>query len=356
MVKYLKLLSFNFFSKKLMLLSVVLLLAQGCVSLPVGLGMPDPGDTILSFDDCGDGAPLVDYAGISWDEGWVASDITVSDNHIKANPESYPIVAASKFDTGHGPYDRLGWNFSSRVVFTGAWISGAGIFWGSPSSPATRVELIGYIDGVQTFSFELRNLPDYNGYTYVMRPVEVNWPGVDRVEVIPYDYYGGAGYFAMDDMTYRDSGTPGAHAGGVQSAYWPFDKHYSAHEGYEIVLDAGLSFDPDGDSLEYRWDIGEDGVWDTGWSGEPTLSHIFTSPSSFVVEVTDGVNTDWDRAIVDIIESTPEAGFAWSPDPPQPDVEIQFTDTSTSYPDEIVEWSWDFGDGATSTEQNPVHV
>lgn len=34
---------------------------------------------------------------------------------------------------------------------------------------------------------------------------------------------------------------------------------------------------------------------------------------------------------------------------------VQFTDTSTPA-SEITSWYWDFGDGTTSTEQNPTHV
>jgi PKD repeat protein len=34
-------------------------------------------------------------------------------------------------------------------------------------------------------------------------------------------------------------------------------------------------------------------------------------------------------------------------------LDVQFTDQSTG---DVAEWLWDFGDGATSTEQNPIHT
>jgi PKD repeat protein len=36
-------------------------------------------------------------------------------------------------------------------------------------------------------------------------------------------------------------------------------------------------------------------------------------------------------------------------------LELEFTDLSTSTPESIVSWFWDFGDGSSSTEQNPRH-
>jgi PKD repeat protein len=49
----------------------------------------------------------------------------------------------------------------------------------------------------------------------------------------------------------------------------------------------------------------------------------------------------------------PEAGFIANPTSVEAGTSISFTDQSTGYP---TAWSWDFGDGATSNEQNPIHT
>nr|MBS0037025.1 PKD domain-containing protein [Saprospiraceae bacterium] len=46
------------------------------------------------------------------------------------------------------------------------------------------------------------------------------------------------------------------------------------------------------------------------------------------------------------------AAFTWD----DTDLTIQFTDLSTSQNGNIVSWFWDFDDGTTSTEQNPLHT
>jgi PKD repeat protein len=47
------------------------------------------------------------------------------------------------------------------------------------------------------------------------------------------------------------------------------------------------------------------------------------------------------------------ASFSFSPASPRPEQTVQFLDASTGSPDS---WEWDFGDGATSTAQNPTHA
>jgi PKD repeat protein len=56
-----------------------------------------------------------------------------------------------------------------------------------------------------------------------------------------------------------------------------------------------------------------------------------------------------------VVNNPPAASFTYSPTSPTTDDTVQFTDQSTDPDGTIVSWSWDFGDGATSTEQNPTH-
>jgi virginiamycin B lyase len=51
--------------------------------------------------------------------------------------------------------------------------------------------------------------------------------------------------------------------------------------------------------------------------------------------------------------SPPTADFTFSPSSPQAGQAVSFTDTSTGSP---TSWSWNFGDGGTSTQQNPIHT
>jgi PKD repeat protein len=49
----------------------------------------------------------------------------------------------------------------------------------------------------------------------------------------------------------------------------------------------------------------------------------------------------------------PVAGFTWTEDPA---LTVAFTDASTDTDGTVVAWSWDFGDGGTSTVQHPTHT
>jgi PKD repeat protein len=59
---------------------------------------------------------------------------------------------------------------------------------------------------------------------------------------------------------------------------------------------------------------------------------------------------------VNILDLEPTADFSSSPEPSLEGSDVAFTDLSTSSPDTIVSWNWNFGDGETASDANPVHT
>ena len=77
---------------------------------------------------------------------------------------------------------------------------------------------------------------------------------------------------------------------------------YSYDEGSEINFDASLSSDPNGDTLEYRWDFDNDGIWDTSFSNKPIAEHKWNDDymGKVKVEVTDGILSDTAYGLVTV--------------------------------------------------------
>ena len=126
---------------------------------------------------------------------------------------------------------------------------------------------------------------------------------------------------------------------------------YSGSEGSPILLDASNSSDPDGDSLQFRWDFDNDGTWDTAWSSAPTTAHTWDDDWSglVVVEVSDGALTDTDTASVTVNNVAPTVGAITAPvDPVEVNTQINatadFTDPGVLDTHTAI---WDWGDNST---------
>jgi PKD repeat protein len=114
------------------------------------------------------------------------------------------------------------------------------------------------------------------------------------------------------------------------------------------------SSDPDNAIVSWNWNFG-----DGGTSSEQNPAHSFSVPGTYTVTltVTDGDGlTDSESKQVQVAALPPSASSSLSPASPVEGGSVQFTDTSSAGTYPIVSWSWDFGDGATSSQQNPAHA
>lgn len=102
----------------------------------------------------------------------------------------------------------------------------------------------------------------------------------------------------------------------------------------------------------YLWTFGVDGATSTDFS--PTYSY----PDTGTYEVTLYVNkgSTCQDSITRLVKVYPEFNSDFTYDGLKcPNASIEFTDLSTSDFKPIDTWKWDFGDGNTSTQRNPVH-
>jgi PKD repeat protein len=111
------------------------------------------------------------------------------------------------------------------------------------------------------------------------------------------------------------------------------------------------STDEDDDTLTWSWDFG-----DGGNSTEQNPSHTYDSNGMYTVTLTVNDGTDSDDFSIDLtIGTAPVAGITIPEGNITVNASAQFMDNSTMGDSNITSWLWDFGDGETSTEQNPTH-
>jgi PGF-pre-PGF domain-containing protein len=101
----------------------------------------------------------------------------------------------------------------------------------------------------------------------------------------------------------------------------------------------------------WYWDFG-DGT--TSTDQNPTHTYSSAGPSTVKLIANNGNDTDSKFAIITALDYNfpPVADFAANPSRGGNPLFVQFTDLSQN----AAGWNWDFGDGATSTLQNPRHI
>ncbi len=82
---------------------------------------------------------------------------------------------------------------------------------------------------------------------------------------------------------------------------------YVVNEGSTVIFDASPSGDPAGDVLQYRWDFDGNGTWDTDYSYEPTITHVYSdnpAPRPWL-EVFDGVSRKVEKVSLTVLNVAP---------------------------------------------------
>jgi PKD repeat protein len=150
------------------------------------------------------------------------------------------------------------------------------------------------------------------------------------------------------------SGPPGVEANRPPQA----DFRVSAGAG-TAPLTVGFSNhsrDPDGTVVAYQWDFG-----DGRRSADAHPVHTFAVPGRFVVtlRVVDdrGTSSTVRSATISVsANSAPRAEFRADPLSGEAPLTVLFTNRSTDPEGRLASFQWDFGDGAASALENPVHA
>jgi PKD repeat protein len=108
-----------------------------------------------------------------------------------------------------------------------------------------------------------------------------------------------------------------------------------------------------GAATAWAWHFG-----DGGSSATQNPVHAYAAAGTYTVTLTasndGGVSTCTKSDLVTVLPAPPVASFTTSaPTAGCAPLTVSFTDTSSGA---VASWLWDFGDGATSTLQNPTHV
>lgn len=122
---------------------------------------------------------------------------------------------------------------------------------------------------------------------------------------------------------------------------------------WDIIQFTDTSTD-DGMILSWNWNFGDGS---TSTLQNPT--HDYADDGIYTIILTvldnDGASNSITNKL-DMSNKKPYAYFTYSPSSPTTIDNIQFTDSSPDSDGTVLYWSWNFGDGTISTQQNPTHV
>ncbi|MCW4024433.1 MAG: PKD domain-containing protein [Candidatus Bathyarchaeota archaeon] len=156
--------------------------------------------------------------------------------------------------------------------------------------------------------------------------------------------------------------TESAYANNLPTAVLPSQEHTCNEGDYlSIQLNGSGSYDPEGNSLHYRWDIGNTGVW-TPWSTSAVTSitrqFLVNTTIEVKLKVTDGLLESTTTATVSVtVNNLPPTVNAGPDIQAYPNIPVEFKGNYSDPGNDVTEVTWDFGDGTTATGTLlPTHI
>jgi len=128
----------------------------------------------------------------------------------------------------------------------------------------------------------------------------------------------------------------------------------SSPRDIDVIHFSDGSYDTDGNIVSWKWEFG-DGHDSTSQNPTHTYSDDGTYEVNLTVTDDDGASSSFVN-IIGIRNAPPTAEFSYVPSSPNDLDNISFYDNSIDADGSVVSYSWDFGDGNTSTEKNPSHT
>ena len=233
-----------------------------------------------------------------------------------------------------------------------------------------------YVGGVYTPTWEVTNGVGWANHAVVL----VGWNDSEGCWIIKNSWGSGWGeqgyarvlYGNLEKYNYAYAVTGIVHDGANQPPVAGASANPESGTAPFDVAFAGTGADSDGTIVSYEWTFGDDvsspfvlyertfgdGVSST--SQNPT--HIYNSPGTYTATLTvtdDDGATGSDSVVIIVTESAnqpPVAGASANPESGTAPLDVAFTGTGTDSDGTIVSYTWTFGDGASSTAQNPTHI
>ena len=139
---------------------------------------------------------------------------------------------------------------------------------------------------------------------------------------------------------------------------------YQGYINQTITFDASNSIDTDGTIEYYRWDFTNDGLWDTSWVEQTTMTYTYPNARNYTVklQVKDdkgATNTTISIATIFTFEEDKVLPVADANGPYSGLINQSiFFDASDSYDLDgtIISFTWDFGDETNNSNMNSTHI